>query len=93
MTQEAALLGVPTISIYPKKLPTVLEFLRKKKLIQHSTNPIELAEVVRKMLANIDEVKKVWRRRAEKLWEIMEDPMKVIMRELETLTESSSQGL
>jgi len=93
MTQEAALLGVPTISIYPKKLPTVLGFLKKKKLIQHSTNPIELAEVARKMLAKIDEVKKVWKRRAEKLWKIMEDPMRVIMRELETLTEPSSQGL
>jgi len=90
MTQEAALLGVPAISIYPKKLPAVLGFLKKRRLILHLMNPIELADMVRRMLRRIDEVRKIWRRRAEKLWKIMEDPMDVVLKELRSLSDLSS---
>jgi len=84
MTQESALLGVPTISIYPGKLPTALEFLRKKKLIYHFMDPMELTEAVRRMLRRIDDVKRAWKRKSEKLWRLMEDPMNVIVEELKS---------
>ena len=84
MTQESALLGVPTISIYPGKLPTALEFLRRKKLIYHFMDPVELTEAVRRMLRRIDDVKRAWKRKSEKLWRLMEDPMNVIVEELKS---------
>ncbi len=90
MTQEAALLGVPSISIYPKKLPTVLDFLRRKKLIIHLTDLSKLIEVSKAFLKRIDDVRKEWEDRSEKIWSIMKDPMKVVEEELKALRESSS---
>jgi len=86
MTQEAALLGIPSISIYPHKLPTVLDFLRRRMLIVRCEDPRELADLSLRILTNVDEVKKEWKRRAEDLWKLMEDPMKVVLRELGNLS-------
>ncbi len=86
MTQEAALLGVPAISIYPGKLPAVLRFLRRRRLILHCHGFKDLVEKLRRMLNDLDRVRKAWKNRSERLWKVMEDPFQVVLREVEALS-------
>lgn len=85
MTQEAALLGIPTISIYPQKLPTVLEFLRGAGLIIRCEFVEDLPHILMDLLGEIDVIKNEWGNRARALWEEMEDPMDVLLRTLNEL--------
>lgn len=85
MTQEAALLGVPTISIYPQQLPTVLKFLERRRLLLHVKDPERFTQVLEKVIEDLGRLQALWRRRAEKLWDIMEDPVQVVLREVESL--------
>ena len=82
MTQEAALLGVPTISIYPGRLPTVLRFLEKEGLVVHLKDLREVGKVVGRFLGRLEAVEEEWRSKAEKLRSFMEDPFKVVERVL-----------
>lgn len=82
MTQEAALLGVPTMSIYPQKLPAVLEFLKDRGLVIRYETVEELVSSFTDLLRRIDLVRDEWERRAKELWEFMEDPMKVLLQVL-----------
>lgn len=82
MTQEAALLGVPTISIYPQKLPAVLEFLKDVGLVIRCETIEDLVHAFVDLLRKIDIVKDEWEERARSLWESMEDPMKVLLQAL-----------
>jgi len=91
MTQEAALLGVPTISIYPGRLPTVLDFLRRRGLIHHIEDLGRLSDAVREMLGRIDYVREEWRRRSRRIWRMMEDPLSVIIGELRSSANPSQR--
>jgi len=82
MTQEAALLGVPTISIYPQRLPTVLEFLERKGLVIRCETAEDLVRVFADLLGRIGEVKEEWEEKARDLWRSMEDPMEVLLQVL-----------
>lgn len=82
MNRESALLGTPTISYYPLELLGVDEFLIKKKLMRHVSNPGDIPSV----LEGAVERKEWLRRRAKKLGEAMEDPIDALEREISSLT-------
>ncbi|RLG08550.1 MAG: hypothetical protein DRN68_03440 [Thaumarchaeota archaeon] len=84
MTQEAALLGVPAISIYPRELPTAIKFLVENGLVLYYSSPEQLLRGVRKVLEKRDVMKEEFRARAESLWKIMEDPKKRVIDEVFT---------
>ena len=84
MTQEAALLGVPAISIYPKELPTAIKFLVENGLILYYSNPEQLLRGIRKILEERDVMREESKAKAESLWKIMEDPKKRVIEEVFT---------
>ena len=84
MTQEAALLGVPAISIYPKELPTAIKFLVENGLILYYSNTEQLLRGIRKILGERDVMRDEFKAKAENLWRIMEDPKKRVIEEVFT---------
>ncbi len=86
MTQEASLLGVPAISIYPGELPTVLKFLERRRLLTHLEDSGAVIQILAKLLKDLDVVRNAWMKKAQILWRIMEDPFQVIMREVKAST-------
>jgi len=84
MTQEAALLGVPAISIYPRKLPTVIRFLVEKGLILYYRDLERLLRDFGKILKERDSLREECKVKAENLWKIMEDPKKRVIGEVFT---------
>ena len=84
MTQEAALLGVPAISIYPKELPTAIKFLVENGLILYYSNTEQLLRGIRKILEERDVMRDEFKAKAENLWRIMEDPKKRVIEEVFT---------
>ncbi|RLG03527.1 MAG: hypothetical protein DRN54_02715 [Thaumarchaeota archaeon] len=85
MTQEAALLGVPAISIYPRSPPTVLRFLERRRLVLRCSGVGELAELSRRILGDLERANASWKSKAERLWRILEDPLPIVLKEVESL--------
>jgi len=83
MTAEAALLGIPTISCYPRDPTLVEKYLVKEKLIFRITNPEKTVKRVIKILRNYESVKETQKEKAKTLTANMEDPLNVIMEEIE----------
>jgi len=83
MTTEAALLGVPTFSCYPSEPFIILKYLIKKRLVTLERDPEELAMKVLATLKNIKRKKKRQSERARRLVETFEDPIEVIIAEIE----------
>lgn len=82
MTQEAALLGIPAISIYPRKPPTVLRFLERRRLVLRCSGVRELAELSQRILGDLERAEASWMDKAERLWRILEDPLPTVLREV-----------
>ena len=79
MTAESALMGVPTISY--NAIPNAVEqFLVKKGLVVREKEP---AAVALKIKALLREPRDVWRRRAKKTMDAMEDPYPKLLDVLE----------
>ncbi|MEM2973808.1 MAG: DUF354 domain-containing protein [Candidatus Caldarchaeum sp.] len=74
MTQEAALLGVPTISFYPGSMPAVINYLIKQGLVRHVRELHRVAGVAASILHNIDEVSAECLKKASRLLDRMENP-------------------
>jgi len=85
MTTEAALLGVPTFSCYPSEPFIVLKYLMEKRLVNLVKDPEELAMKVLATLDNIEFEKKRQSERARRLVETFEDPIEVIIAEIEKI--------
>lgn len=85
MTQEAALLGVPTLSTYPKSLPTVLEYLAKQKLVTKAKTVEGVVKLVSGYLGNLNEVRRRQRIRAERIKRRLRNPVEVIVEMLERM--------
>jgi len=84
MTAEAALLGVPTISIYPSK-PTIVEkYLINAGLVYRSLDPKRIVSVSAKMMVDEEFLKKC-RSKSQRLLKNMEDPIALIARHLAKL--------
>lgn len=83
MTAEAALLGTPTISCFPRD-PTIVEkYLIKKKLVYRENKPEKVAKKIQQILANLDDVRKSQREKARNIKSTMEDPIEVLVKEIE----------
>lgn len=78
MTCEAALLGVPSLSYYPKELMHVERFLIEFGLLKRITSE-ELVDIALTSLSNIDELRAKQRELSKRLWSLMEDPLTKIM--------------
>ena len=78
MTAEAAMMGVPTISYFPAGPTRVEALLQEKRLLTRLTDPESIAEQTLSWLN--DEVYQAENRsRARKLLRSMEDPLKVVL--------------
>ncbi len=85
MTAEAALLGTPTISCFPRE-PTIVEtHLIKNGLVYRQTKPVKVAAKIQQILASIDDMRKTQREKARTFTATMEDPIDVIVQEIEGL--------
>ncbi|MDJ0270035.1 MAG: DUF354 domain-containing protein [Aigarchaeota archaeon] len=74
MTQEAALMGVPVFSIYPKKLPEVISFLIRQGLVKRPRNVPSLVQEVKRILRDVDYFKERYTRLARRIRETMRNP-------------------
>jgi predicted glycosyltransferase len=83
MSAEAALLGIPTISCYPRDPTLVEKYLVKEKLILRITNPEKAVRRVIKILHNYEHFKEAQSRKAKMLTSKMENPLSCIMKEIE----------
>ena len=80
MTQEAALLGKPCISIYPGKQPTILKFLSRIGLVKHYKSLDSSLKTLQNILKNIDNVSQTCKEKSRKLWKIMKNPEEDIVK-------------
>ncbi|NJE84571.1 DUF354 domain-containing protein [Thermococcus sp. CX2] len=83
MNREAIALGTPTISTYPGKLLAVTKWLVEKGLKFHSTDPVEVARMAERMM----ELNGSYRAYIRSIVSGFENPMDVILREIETYEE------
>jgi len=79
MNTEAALLGVPTISCYPGRLPLIQRFLESLGLVYRILEPEEVAGKVGEVLGDLNTYKRVHKERARRLISQMEDPLPLIV--------------
>jgi predicted glycosyltransferase len=85
MTAESALLGKPTFSCYPGKPVIILKYLIRKGLVKLETDSSQLLRKIRLTLNSLDKEKIRQAEKAEKLVKGFEDPIEVILREIESL--------
>ncbi|GBC70165.1 hypothetical protein HRbin01_01874 [archaeon HR01] len=85
MNQEAALLGVPCISAYPSRLPEVIQYLARQKMISIARSPGDLIRLIRRMINEIEDVRALLERRARRLMSRLEDPSEKVSDEIRHL--------
>ncbi len=78
MTQEAVLMGVPTISIYPGRLPAVHRYLISVGALKHSKSWQDALKEILSILKRADEARDVQTKLANKLRRKMVNPAKVV---------------
>jgi len=86
MSAEAALLGVPVVSCYPGEPYIIEKYLIRKKLIARETDPKKLVKKISETLNNIDYEKKKQSRKVQRIVKNFEDPIEIIMKEVEKFT-------
>ena len=75
MTAESALLGVPTISY--NAVPNIVEkYLVKNNLVKRETNPKKINNIIKEFFESSDDN---YRKRARKISNSMEDPIKKLV--------------
>jgi len=84
MTCEAALLGVPVLSFYPKEPIRVERFLMEFGLLKRVKSE-DVPEEAISALSDIDELRAKQRELSERLWSLMEDPLPKIVEVIEGL--------
>lgn len=85
MTAESALLGTPTLSCYPGETTIVEKYLIGKKLVERITNLDETSDRIIQILNEYKKIRLMFQRRAKTLMSQMEDPIKVMIDEIEKL--------
>lgn len=86
MTHEAALMGVPSISLFPGKETLIEAFLIRRGLVIRPKNPKKVTKIVRHLLYSIKS-RSAFERRARMLWSHMEDPKEKIISKIELFGE------
>jgi len=82
MNAEAALLGVPTISCYPKETTHVEQFLINEGAIHRAKNANKAIEKAKEILSSPKEFKERHERIAKRLSNEMEDPSEIIVKHI-----------
>jgi predicted glycosyltransferase len=78
MTAESALLGIPTISY--NAIPNIIEnYLVKKHLVKRETNPSKISKNINKIFTLSN---KEHKKRVKRIISKMEDPIKILVKEL-----------
>ena len=85
MSAEAALMGIPTISCYPGDPYIIENYLIEKGLINRETSEKKLFKKVMNMLKNYCQYKKETTEKSTSLIETFEDPIEVIVNEIEKI--------
>lgn len=85
MTQEAALLGVPTVSFFPSQLPPPIRYLARRGLVNVARNLDEAIHAVRIMLADVSALRVRQGRKALKTAGGMKNPTNEIAQAIEKL--------
>ena len=83
MNEEAALLGVPTLSCYPGEPSLVEKCLITKKLVRRETDPEEVVKWTLKTVSKAERERKRQTEKARRLLETFEDPVDAVAREVE----------
>ena len=78
MTQEAALLGVPAISVFAGPKVAVLEYLQRKGLVTHFSDLDSASKYLRRNSIRIRELAGKQRKLSRSLWRIMNDPKRQV---------------
>ncbi|ASJ09025.1 hypothetical protein A3L11_07200 [Thermococcus siculi] len=86
MNREAIALGTPTISTYPGRLLAVTKWLVEKGVKFHSTDPVKVATMAERMI----EMNGSYRAYIRGTVSGFENPMDVILKEIETYEEFGS---
>ncbi len=84
MNREAIALGTPTISTYPGRLLAVTRWLVEMGLKFHSTDPVKVASMAERMM----DLNGSYRSYIRSIVGSLENPMDVILGEIETFEES-----
>ena len=90
MNAEAALLGVPTISCYPKETTHVERFLLQEGAIYRANNANEAIKKVGEILLTPEEFKVHHKRIAKRLLNKMDDPTEIIVKHIEEFLTKAS---
>ncbi len=83
MTAEAALLGTPTISCFPRDPTIVDNYLIKKKMINRLKSPKDVVGKVAQILNDSETIRRKQRELARNIISQMEDPIDIIVTEIE----------
>ncbi|MCS6785261.1 MAG: DUF354 domain-containing protein [Candidatus Caldarchaeum sp.] len=86
MTQEAALFGIPAVSIYPGKPPLVIRYLINQKLVKMLKEPEQVLDKINKIIEDASKNQERYRERAAKMVEKMEDPAEKVVAAVEAVT-------
>lgn len=84
MTAEAALLGLPAISCYPREPTIVEEYLIKQSLVTRINDPVKAVEKIMEIVEDIEYYSRNQKQKAKKLMSKMEDPVAVILKTIES---------
>lgn len=82
MTQEAALLGVPAISIFAGPRLTVVEYLRRKGLVAHFSDLKLALKHLQRISVNMEELAQKQKKLCRSLWRVMSDPKPQVVRDV-----------
>lgn len=83
MTQEAALLGVPTFSCYPGKPYIIENHLVRRGLIVRESDMNRIMNLILKILADPERTRQRQLKEAKKLTDTFEDPLDVAVRAIQ----------
>ena len=86
MNRESIALGTPTISTYPGRLLAVTRWLVEKGVKYHSTDPVKVAMAAERMM----ELNGSYRAYIRNVVSGFENPLEVILREIESYEESGT---
>jgi len=87
MSAEAALLGIPTYSSYPGEPYVIERYLQEKGLLVREMDYNVIAKAVLDIMENPAEARRIQSAKARELVSTFEDPVEVIVKEIENVRE------
>ncbi len=86
MTQEAALMGIPSIGAHRSSIPEVFSgYLIPEGLVKWRTKPAEIEREAEAMLSITNKVRSAQKKKVARLISVMEDPIPEIAKAVQTM--------